>query len=76
VDSCVGLPRLYETVVQEGQGGGWEGVMVVGWAGRLSAGGWDGIRCVLGGAHLKKHTLLKVNTVTKKAMRRYLMFLG
>jgi hypothetical protein len=23
-DSCVGLPRLYETVVQEGQREGWE----------------------------------------------------
>jgi hypothetical protein len=25
VDSCADLPRLYETVVQEGQGGGGEG---------------------------------------------------
>jgi hypothetical protein len=29
VDSCVSLPRLYETVVQEGQVGGCEGDMVV-----------------------------------------------
>jgi hypothetical protein len=41
VDSFVGLPRLYETVVQEGQGGGWEGDMGRGWAGRLPAGGWE-----------------------------------
>jgi hypothetical protein len=41
---------------------------------RLGEGLQDGIRCVPGGAHLKKHTLLKVNTVTKKALRRYLMF--
>jgi hypothetical protein len=40
VESCVGLPRLYETVVQEGQGGGWEGD-VGGWTGRLPAGGWE-----------------------------------
>jgi hypothetical protein len=30
VDSYVGLPHLYETVVQEGQGGGWEGDMMGG----------------------------------------------
>jgi hypothetical protein len=29
-DSYVGLPRLYETVVQEGQGVGWEEDMVGG----------------------------------------------
>jgi hypothetical protein len=28
VDYCVSLPRLYGTVVQEDQGGGWEGDMV------------------------------------------------
>jgi hypothetical protein len=39
VDSCVGLPRLYETVIQEGQGGGLEGDM--GGAGNLLAGGWE-----------------------------------
>jgi hypothetical protein len=63
VDSCVGLPCLYET----GPGGtGWR-------LGRGHEGGgglnrdtatWrlgglqDGIRCVPGGAHSKKHTLL------------------
>jgi hypothetical protein len=39
--SCVDLPRLYETVVQVGQGGGWERDMVGGWAGRLPARDWD-----------------------------------
>jgi hypothetical protein len=29
-DSYMGLPRLYETVVQEGQGGGWKEDMVGG----------------------------------------------
>jgi hypothetical protein len=38
-DSCVDRPRLYETVVQEGLGGGWEEDMVGGWAGRLPARG-------------------------------------
>jgi hypothetical protein len=40
-DSCVGLPRLYETVVQEGQGGDWEEDMVGVWTGKLPAGGWE-----------------------------------
>jgi hypothetical protein len=40
VYSCIDLHRLYETVVQEGQGRGWEGDMG-GWAWILPAGGWE-----------------------------------
>jgi hypothetical protein len=38
-DSCLDRPRLYETVVQVGWGGGWEEDMVGGWVGRLPARG-------------------------------------
>jgi hypothetical protein len=55
-DSCVGLPRLYETVVQERQGGGW--------AGRLPAGGWNKGSRVGFVVSRVGNTILKVNTDT------------
>jgi hypothetical protein len=74
-DSCIDQPRLYETVVQEGRGVGWEEDMVGGWVGRLPARGRDkGSRIGvgdIGGLHQKKHTHLEVDTGTKKPLCNY-----
>jgi hypothetical protein len=51
-----------------------------GWAVRLPSGGWrraPGWDSLCPGRGTpEEHTLLKVNSVTKKALRRCLMFLG
>jgi hypothetical protein len=64
VDSCVGLPRLYETVVQEGQGGGWEGDILGAEQGdcqlevRRRAPGWD-LLCSGSGTLEETHTAVR-----------------
>jgi hypothetical protein len=74
VDSCVGLPRLDESVVQAGQGGGWEGDMVGG-AGlgdcQLEVGkrapGWDSL-CPRRGTLAESHTAVNQQSLKKHCL--------